>query len=1541
MKKFYLSLAAALAIGASASYALVGAGEPTMADLQQKREAVKARKEASMARRQADPSAAKKVRAPQRIKGGIAGDKQLYGVFSSYLNDYSPLSGLEGVVEIHPDGDHTVVKNNLPANIMSGCYFDGYFFGVSYNESSSTVSYMTFDAETWEPAGATGSYTFSSPNMLPFDATYDPETRRIYGAMFKESDDVFNSDAVLAWIDFDDAFDPSKVVGPLDVPMRGIAANKDGVLYGIGEDGVLYTINKNTAALTKVADIQLESRTDPDYVEWGDCNQGDPFDSLYRGWESAEIDWETGLIYFHYNDSEADPFIVTIDPNDGSVEYVADLGYWSVGTETCDIFSAIFFKQKADVAAGTPRAVENLTAEAVGTELKAEVSFDMPADATDGSAFSSALTWEIIVAEQTVATGTAQAGEHVSAIAPIPAAGQTTIDVVAKAGSAAGQPKSTKLFVGCDTPYLYRLPNAFAEGSTITVDWEKADARNGGNLDPLTYRVVRKPDNTVVAEATTELWVEDVVPSKFKTLYSYIVTPIAGTTEGDSSETRQLYAGTEFGLPHTDDFTSELLFNQYPAIDNNGDGITWWVDTKRGAAVYSHGSVTADDYLCVGPFTLVAGNLYSFSLTADGHSTVETFSVHVGTNPDDAATFNHELIPSTKVNPSIGTVSPEASFVPDETGEYYFGIKAEGKTNSNLYIYEVKVVGASSEAPAAPAVVVTPTAEGPSFDVTLPTTTIGGAGKANVTKLTISRDGEPLAELTEGVADGKTLNYVDRSKAEKGSHRYTFTAIGSSGEGQPATVSAYVGPDIPGQVHNMRVWEDASRPGHVYATWEAPLKGKNGGYVNPSDVSYTVKYVNASYTINGTESIGQQTSIELDIPAEYRAVQDLIAITVKTASISMSTTPSSAQTYSTYVGPALELPLFESWEGSRNASGIWSGESVIEDEEVFESMWDYGVGGFAAGSSQDGDGYMLMLSTLRESDGGYRMRTPRVTLAGTENPTLFFYLIHTAETRDFYVEIAVEDQPMRVLRKIEIDPARHQTWIPVEIPLSEFKDAKYIQFGLTGYAKSPADYFVGVDNFNLFDKVDREIAILSVSGPSRVAANAIVSVNAKLRNFTASEVARGDYSVTLHKNGEPIETLTGLRIAPFGNLTVTLDDTTTPADAPSAIYSVTLDYADDSFADNNESDDLTVEVTTTDYPEPRSLAATAENGVTLTWTEPDPELIPMVKVTETFDTYDAFLTEGFGDWTTVDADGRPTVIMATWMGPLTYPHVGEPMAWQVFDPSAAMVWDGAWYARSGGQFLASFQACFDGARDVESEDWLISPELNGSAQRISFFARAGQSSYAPEVLDILYSTTGKDTGDFDTVEGGEGIEVPYASDWVEFTFDLPAGTRYFAIVHRSFNKLAVLVDDVTFSPVGYTHEDVTLVGYHVYRDGVRLTKTPVASTNYVDTDVEEGESYTYAVTAVWKRGESRLSDPVEVTAGLAGIESAEAEQIFVTTEGLNVTVAGVDEGTVELYSASGLCVATAPAAGTTTLAAAAPGIYIVRAAGKAVKVVLR
>ena len=202
---------------------------------------------------------------------------------------------------------------------------------------------------------------------------------------------------------------------------------------------------------------------------------------------------------------------------------------------------------------------------------------------------------------------------------------------------------------------------------------------------------------------------------------------------------------------------------------------------------------------------------------------------------------------------------------------------------------------------------------------------------------------------------------------------------------------------------------------------------------------------------------------------------------------------------------------------------------------------------------------------------------------------------------------------------------------------------------------------------------------------------------------------------------------------------------------------------------------------------------------------------------------------------------------------------------------------------------------------VDADNWLISPELPGKAQEISFWANnffesgtdsETQEKWAydyPETFDILYSTTDTDIASFtkigDTKEQTEGV-------WKEYKAQLPEGAKYFAIHH---NSKATFDDDGIVSPFLFQIDDVTFASlnlkvlkYNIYRDGELLTST--TATTYVDNSATAG-NHVYQVTTVYDGDLESIPVTVGAPTGIVPVTTAtsSAVQGIYTLDGKKVS----------------------------------------------------
>lgn len=244
----------------------------------------------------------------------------------------------------------------------------------------------------------------------------------------------------------------------------------------------------------------------------------------------------------------------------------------------------------------------------------------------------------------------------------------------------------------------------------------------------------------------------------------------------------------------------------------------------------------------------------------------------------------------------------------------------------------------------------------------------------------------------------------------------------------------------------------------------------------------------------------------------------------------------------------------------------------------------------------------------------------------------------------------------------------------------------------------------------------------------------------------------------------------------------------------SETFTVKIVCGADQDASDDESEPFTIVIIHPDVPAPTDLDYTTDGDVTtFTWVAPEGLDGGNEIVTDDFESYKNG-DRTFGDWICQDKAwfGDYGVIDIELDGYEIYiPHNTETQAFMVYNPASCFIdldEHPEWQPHSGNKMIVSFA---DYANDFgyENDDWLISPELSGEEQTISFYARTASTSKRNDYIQVRYSTTGTATSDFTLLPDGE---IRLENGWTRYEYTLPAGTRYFAIRNNSEEGLLYL-----------------------------------------------------------------------------------------------------------------------------------------------------
>lgn len=1015
----------------------------------------------------------------------------------------------------------------------------------------------------------------------------------------------------------------------------------------------------------------------------------------------------------------------------------------------------------------------------------------------------------------------------------------------------------------------FKAPTKTVAGDDLT-DLTKIDIlRNGAVIKSLTEGVT----------PGAELSYVDNDEALTVGTYTYQVIPYNAVGNGEKSEEKNIFLSVALEVPHTFDFSQNLL-DQFNVIDNNGDNKTWIWSESNGAYYPYHGSNAADDYLITLPFNLKAGKKYNVIVTARNTGYDEKFEVLAGKEATVAG-LTETVIPETTIpSDSEGDWTDyEGTFAPAEDGSYNFAIHATSDADKfNLCVKTLTVELAPEEtAPAAIAdFAVAAGAEGAleaNLSFTAPAKAINGNALEGNVDVKIYRDNELVNTLT-GVAAGSAQSWKDTNVENGKIYTYYVVAANESGDGlKSEKVSTFIGIDEVGDVANILVTGTTANT--ISLKWDE-VAGKNGGYVNLADVKYavvsmhveTVWFWQVLVVDDVLATVTGQTSATFDYPCD-EGEQDykyfgVVALQGDAAAPAAGDEFAGGYTWA-LVGAPYDLPLIEGFTGS-----------------ALHYVWDSNA--FLGISEEDTDGDGVALDLMTEEPGVVYLQSGKVNVKGTANPTIVFNA-KSPNVSKLYVYASKDGGDETLVSTIDLT----EDYESYKVSLANFTNAaRYVQFSFVAELTTPytedaegtaiadkGDY-ITMDDIRVMDLYEYNL-VADIKAPKSVVAGQKAKIVATVSNEGENPVK--DYIVTITAGNKALTNVIGDKeLAPFTKDIIEVDYETSIFDeAGDVTLTVNVQYENELLPEDNTASAI-ITITEPAATAPTTLIAEDKGaaGVDLTWTVAEGGV---AEITESFDDASVFEpfglggitadqhTGAFGDWTVYDGNGIGTY----GFDGTDFPNAYQPMGFIVFNPSQVSEALAETYApHSGDQFMMSFcPADQDEAGNTltpAADHWMISPELPGTAQTISFFARVITNQYGAETFEVWASSTDNKVENFTKV-------ADYSSDateWTEFSADLPAGTKYFAIRHTSTDIFGLLIDDVKFS----ANTTATVASFNIYYNNEKIATVDGDKTTYtVAADKVEVGTQTFGVSAVYANGaESRVTTAtIEIVTGIEQI----------------------------------------------------------------------
>ncbi|MGP1593428.1 MAG: choice-of-anchor J domain-containing protein [Prevotella multiformis] len=1307
--------------------------------------------------------------------------------------------------------------------VLHGIYLDTSYapYGILL------LSHYAFDTETWqleEQPKSVGDYS-----LIATETATDPTTGEVFGEFYTA--DLKNFE----WGVIDYTTLTRTTIAPAQHAYVALGIANDGFAYGVSKEGDFYQIDRSTGAETKKGSTGIEIT--------------DSEDRYYA--QSGEFDARTNEFFWASTDKDGKFQLYTVNLNDGHVTPVG--GY----TEPA-MLVALNFPPVA-TAAGAPAAASDLKADFAGGASSGKVSFKAPDKKYDGSSLTGNVSYKVFANGKEVADGTAEAGKKVEANVTV---SEGVVNFIVFCSNDAGKGPRVRLttYVGYDVPDVVgNLAMDLDETGKATVTWEAPkEGLHKGYMGPLTYDVFRNvgEESTKVAEGISATSFSEVVPKGKLSAYSYSVQAINGPKRSAIATSDGKIFGNALEVPFFDDFPTAASFKLYTVIDVNEDKSTWgWNSSKGGSCVYRYNKKNdADDWLISPPIQMKQGKAYNVSFKAAAGLSMfpERLEVKWG-NDKTVEAMEKEILPATDIA-SVKYQEFTKRIEPAADGNYYIGFHAISKANEFRLALDSLSVEVAAEAKA-PAMVDNLTAAADptaALKATLkfnaPTKAVDGSALTDLTKIVVSC-GERVVKTITAPALGSAQEVVDEN-AVNGENTYTVVAYNAHDFGLKASVKVYVGQDVP-VLGKIKTTDQTTA---VKLGWEVPT-GVHKGVILPAEVTYNIHSVTDDGKLGDKlGSVKGSTGYTVSDLNTNEGKQKYQHWAVNAENVAGT---SGWAAGALIVGAPYTLPFHNSFK-----DGTVEEKFVGLERTSGKTSWAL----TNDVSSDDDNGSLIFLPT---KPGVSTIVMGKTTLRGASNPRLIFDYRGDGEAKE-KVEMRFQKKNGEVTDPVWTNAgvANDGKWknYIVNIP-AELANEEYVLLRVVGIADEISEDAVYVDNINIADPYQKDAGV-ELTAPESLKKGQTAKLSVKVTNLGLDKLEKAKVALTVNDKVVKEETL-GKSLSFMQNSVLSVDYKTTSMDASDKLsVKATVNLDGDLEPDNNEAT-ADVSLETPDVKAPQNLRGEKSGSATAVKLAWDAPATTITSVTDDFESYEAWGTS-FGDWTTVDNDhGRA--------GSLTqgtrYQHQGEEFAFLNWQPSDLFKSGQGLDPHSGTKAaVAIYQIDESGKNFVDADNWLISPQLSGKAQTVSFWVnnlKATDGSGA-ESFDVLSSTSGSDPDSF--VKIGE-THVQDAAQWTEVKVDVPEGTKYFAIHHITSKDKAFIfmIDDAKFEAGSGP------VSYNIYRDGELIGSTSKLVSD--DLKAPDNKEHKYCVTAVYADGSESAPAEISVATAIQRI-NADGETVY-------------------------------------------------------------
>lgn len=1279
-----------------------------------------------------------------------------------------------------------------------------------------------------------------------------------------------------------------KVINP-NVPIEDICIGfsynpVDNKLYGVTPDGRFVTLDTTSGSLTLVTKFNLPVNT-----------------SIY-GMTYSPLDKAFVVVIPGDNSTSG---LYTIDPLNPQLNKKATL-------ENTLQYRILVTSDKL-IAPKAPLSAEIMSVDFTNGSTTGKASVKLPVKTFDESMLSGTLTLVANVDGVKHSEISGQPGETVEVPFKDITEGIRRFSFTVKSGDLESAEVDQNLYVGFDTPLAPQ--NIKLTEGTLTWDAVTGTVNNGYlDADNLTYNVYlngEKINQSPITECTYTFLMPDVVYQKY-------VAQVEAVNHGNASDrgfSNDIKYGNPFPLPFSMKPTETE--GELAKVISDRHQIQTWRLIEPSSGEYSYFSCRTLDYenfkndwLFMPAVTIPESeNLMeiSFEVLARSGSDDNTENIAVGfgsaQDPDK----------TTIIKQWDNLTNPEwvklTAYCLPKAGTSYIGFMTrthnDGK-NIRIRNISIRISDKPATTPAAPTQL---KAEA------LP----DGALKAKVSfrmPTLNAADGElkdgTLTATIKSAAETKTVSGTPGSEQTveiatiDGSNEITVFASNAN-EGLEAKTSVFTGIDVPNPISTFKSGHTADFKG-IHIEWEDPTTGTNGGYIDPTKITYALCIFNEEkYQWEIAQELGDVNSYDayFEVPEKIALAQIGIVAQNNKGNCGTLLIVSGA------VGTPFALPMRETFSESFNTKyepmmGECPDASYFCEWGHVSKAYPYWIDY----ATPYGNGAYCVRGTNNQKARVVlpAFSTQNTTSAGIEIPLYAFK--GKGEIKVYAKAYGIEPELIGIYEGTDkAEWTKCRFFLP-----SRFMNQKWVEIIIDGIFKAEEESTLAFAQYKIQTFYADDIAVMEMNAPVFPMVGNAYEITATVENagLLTAEVPLMELQVV--KGDKTLTSLSMTRTDGTGKLpelgqaeykTIWTPDATVIGDVKLTVRTLNADMDP-----SNDSKTIEVSVGRGNTPVVTDLRADENtSNIALTWAEPTVET-----GRESFESFASFsYGDMIGDFKCVNLDGEEP----TYFGNFNFPHQLDKKAWQVIgekDITAIMedneIENTFLTSDDGDKFLIAFTpfTIYVGA-NLTSDRWIISPEIKGGSE-FSFRLTPGVTGYV-EPVEVLYSSSDDETSSFSMIEELKLL----STGWKEYKFTLPEDAKYFAIRYRgnTDSGFFVMLDDIRYVPAA---ESPVLEGYDIYRDGAIIAENVKAPGSYTDAFKTDGRNTYYNIKPVVRRNGALTRGLISNTAyvGQSGITEIE----------------DTPDTEAKYYSLQGFRVMTPER-----------GIYIKRKGGKASRVIIK